>query len=165
LEQVQLEPGFSLADVASPPGEVVAIEDPASGGPTAALKSLRSFFSPRFGLTDETWNGFKYLRAAILENEGFDIRITSGRRTYEQQAALYAAGRGAPGPVVTFARPGTSPHERGEAFDIAVLADGFRSDDPDLLYAAGQYAPYVGLTWGGDFGTIYDDDHFELSAE
>ena len=47
--------------------------------------------------------------------------IYCGRRTMEEQAALFAIGRTAPGKIVTKARPGESYHNHGLAFDWAPL--------------------------------------------
>ena len=47
--------------------------------------------------------------------------IYCGRRTMEEQAALFAIGRTAPGRIVTKARPGESYHNHGLAFDWAPL--------------------------------------------
>ena len=47
--------------------------------------------------------------------------IYCGRRTMEEQTALYAIGRSAPGKVVTKARAGESYHNYGLAFDWVPL--------------------------------------------
>jgi D-alanyl-D-alanine carboxypeptidase len=47
--------------------------------------------------------------------------IYCGFRSYEQQAALFALGRSAPGRIITKARPGESFHNHGLAYDWAPL--------------------------------------------
>ena len=55
--------------------------------------------------------------SALASRRGETFDVTSGGRTYAEQAALYA-GRGSnPYPV---ARPGTSRHESGNAADVTV---------------------------------------------
>ncbi len=43
--------------------------------------------------------------AATLLQEGIEIRVVQGLRTHDEQAALYAQGRTAPGSIVTDAKP------------------------------------------------------------
>jgi len=57
--------------------------------------------------------------------------IYCGRRTMEEQAALYAIGRSAPGKVVTKARAGESFHNYGLAFDWVPLKPAPK--DPTML--------------------------------
>lgn len=100
--------------------------------------------------------------------------INQGVRTAEQQAALYAQGRTAPGKIVTNSKPGESMHETGRSVDISwkdpetgkVLA----GNDPRAQAAwkaLGSVAPKYGLRWGGTFKTadgkpFVDMYHFEL---
>jgi len=49
------------------------------------------------------------------------LKLISGLRTYEEQDALYAQGRTAPGPKVTNAPGGHSNHNFGLAFDMVFL--------------------------------------------
>jgi hypothetical protein len=101
---------------------------------------------------------------ALAADEGIQIRITSGRRSPEEQKRLYAQGRTAPGAIVTHAPPGSSKHESGAAFDIVPLnAQGqpdWGSKHWDRLGALGKE---LGLTWGGDFTSLKDRPHFELA--
>lgn len=57
--------------------------------------------------------------------------IYCGRRTMEEQAALYAIGRTSPGKIVTKARPGESYHNHGLAFDWVPLKSAPK--DPTML--------------------------------
>ena len=97
-------------------------------------------------------------------NVGIDLVITQGLRDNEEQARLYAQGRTAPGSIVTNAPPGSSWHNFGLAFDVAVLnAEGKATwpEDSALWERIGQVGKAAGLTWGGDFTSIKDRPHFE----
>lgn len=76
-------------------------------------------------------------------------RISSGNRTREEQERLWAGRHSNPYPV---AKPGTSRHEGGRAFDLPSSA---RND----IYRF--WAPLVKLKWGGDFSHP-DPIHYEL---
>ena len=81
---------------------------------------------------------------------GLQPRITSARRSYEEQRRLYDRFvRGLqPFPV---APPGTSAHETGEAFD--------------LLVTPVEYLADLGKIWidaGGEWGGNKDPVHFQL---
>jgi peptidoglycan L-alanyl-D-glutamate endopeptidase CwlK len=98
------------------------------------------------------------LFAIRMAEIGLPWMLTRTRCTKEEQAALYAQGRTKPGLVVTWTLK--SRHIDGEAFDIAILADGQPTwdpkvsvndnDDPDYL-EAGQIGESIGLEWGGRF--------------
>lgn len=60
---------------------------------------------------------------AVLTSPYVKLRFSWTLRTMEQQRVLYAQGRTAPGPVVTWALPGKSYHNYGLAFDIVLLID------------------------------------------
>ena len=90
---------------------------------------------------------------------GYNIRITSGLRTFAEQTALYAQGRTADGPIVTNAKAGQSMHNFGIAYDICVDNLSPTRTDWDKIGLIGKT---LGFTWGGDFTTIDDFDHFEL---
>lgn len=92
---------------------------------------------------------------------GIPIRITEGKRSWWRQSKLYAQGRILPGPIVTNAPPGTSIHESGRAFDVAIV--GARPYDPQLMQYVGQIGKALGLKWGGDFKNLDDTPHFELT--
>jgi peptidoglycan L-alanyl-D-glutamate endopeptidase CwlK len=85
-------------------------------------------------------------------------------RSPEEQAILYAQGRTTPGPVVTGAKPGTSYHEFGLAFDVAILDSAGKPTWPNdvaLWTQIGKLGEELGLVWGGRFPSP-DYDHFEL---
>jgi peptidoglycan L-alanyl-D-glutamate endopeptidase CwlK len=106
-------------------------------------------------------------------SNGIKIVVTQGTRTLEEQAALYAKGRTAPGPIVTNAKPGSSYHNFSLAFDIAVVgADGKitwdtkvdvdHDSEPDYI-EVGLLGESLGLEWGGRFKSLVDLPHFQVS--
>lgn len=105
---------------------------------------------------------------------GIKIITTCTWRSFEQQAALYAQGRTAPGNIVTRAKPGQTPHtfldQDGKpcslAFDIVPqvkgqLVWGTSGVDGALWDYVGAIGKGVGLEWGGDW-TFKDRPHFQL---
>ncbi len=93
---------------------------------------------------------------------GIRIKIISGFRTYEEQDALYAQGRTAPGPVVTNARAGYSNHNFGIAFDVGVFEGNRYLGESPKYQAVGALGMDLGLEWGGNWKTIVDQPHFQL---
>lgn len=97
------------------------------------------------------------------------LRITQGLRTFEEQNALYAKGRTAPGSIVTNAKGGSSFHNYGIAADHC-----FAGQHPYLEHLApalaqpywseyGRFAKAHGLAWGGDFKSLVDRPHVEIT--
>lgn len=109
----------------------------------------------------------KVLKA--MEALGFPMMVTSGLRTAEEQARLYAQGRTAPGKKVTNAdgvRKKSNHQARedgfGHAVDCAFVVDGKPSWNERLPWAAyGACAKALGLTWGGDWRSLRDMPHLE----
>lgn len=93
---------------------------------------------------------------------GIAIRIISGLRSYEEQDALYAQGRTAPGNVVTKARGGYSNHNFGIAFDVGVFEGNRYLGDSAKYKAVGALGMDLGLEWGGNWKSIVDQPHFQL---
>lgn len=93
---------------------------------------------------------------------GVVIKIISGLRTYDEQNALYAQGRTAPGNKVTNARGGYSNHNFGIAFDVGVFDGGKYNGDSPKYKAVGVLGAELGLEWGGNWKTIIDQPHFQL---
>lgn len=95
---------------------------------------------------------------------GLRLAITQGLRTWEQQEALFAQGRTAPGRIVTNARGGQSYHNFGLAFDVVVLnGEGRMVWDPAHpgWRMAAETGKRLGLAWGGDWRSFRDLPHFE----
>lgn len=104
---------------------------------------------PRFRPIAEAW-------FAILRSVDPRFVITSARRSHMQQEQLYArylrqvaAGE----PAYTTAVPGTSPHERGLAIDVARLTVDPREDS--VLHEAGRVWQSLGGRWGGDADPVH----------
>lgn len=95
----------------------------------------------------------------LAEEAGTPIRITEGYRSPARQAELYAQGRTKPGKIVTNAKPGESIHQYGCAFDIVFTKTGYEGNWDKI----GQLGKSLGFTWGGDFKSIKDRPHFELT--
>jgi len=129
--------------------------------------------------------------SGLMAEAGIPFMLTRTRATVDEQTALYAQGRKDLAEVNRLrAVVGWSPirvrensykvtwtmksrHIDGEAFDIAILADGQPTWEPKVNvnhndipdYAeAGQIAESIGLTWGGRFKNA-DCPHIELPKE
>jgi peptidoglycan L-alanyl-D-glutamate endopeptidase CwlK len=99
---------------------------------------------------------------------GFEMIVTDGVRTTQEQQALWRRGRTEPGKKVTNADGVTtiSKHQTRRAVDCCFLVNGVASwaeSNPWALY--GAMARAIGLTWGGDFTSIKDRPHVELGTE
>lgn len=114
---------------------------------------------------------------ALIERcyaRGVNIVITQGLRTIAEQDALYAQGRTKPGNIVTNAKGGHSYHNFGLAVDFALLLpngssvswDTARDGDGDKVadwQEVVQEAKALGFEWGGDFRSIKDAPHFQMT--
>lgn len=121
------------------------------------------------------------LAEAVARN--LPIRVTHTRRTNDEQLHLYRQGREFRGgiwvvvdktKVVTNAKPGSSPHNYGLAFDVCFngpdpYLDAYRKDHPGKLdprwHELGALGESLGLSWGGPLGPNDDLDwdapHFQ----
>lgn len=97
---------------------------------------------------------------AVLARYGIPARLTDTRRSSLDQWKLYIRGRVTQGPIVTRARPGSSLHEYGRAFDITFLGPGYHAPARWWNFA-GAVGRSLGLRWGGDWKTLRDRPHFE----
>lgn len=95
--------------------------------------------------------------------QGIIVKVTSGTRSNEEQNALYAQGRTAPGKIVTQARAGYSNHNFGLAFDLTIFENGQPVWESPKYRKLGAMGKEIGLKWGGDFTTIHDEPHFEYN--
>lgn len=101
----------------------------------------------------------------LSRQNGIEIIITQTLRTQQEQDALYAQGRTAKGNIVTNVRYPHSMHCWGMAFDFAVMVAGqINWNRLDLYDRVGELGKSLGLRWGGDFKTLKDRPHFELSG-
>jgi hypothetical protein len=95
----------------------------------------------------------KRVRSWCMEmvNSKIPPLIYCGRRTMEEQTALYSLGRSAPGRIITKARAGESYHNYGLAFDWVPLK--IWTKNPDLYVAdwndetAFRLGEHVGLSF------------------
>lgn len=98
-------------------------------------------------------------------SHGIIIKVTSGMRSFEEQAELFAKFK-AGGPIA--APPGKSNHNFGLAFDVTMFKG---SDDPEkaktpvfespAYKTVGALGRDLGLEWGGDWKRV-DEPHFQL---
>lgn len=95
--------------------------------------------------------------------EGMDMRVTDTFRSVEEQNALYAQGRTAPGRIVTNATGGSSWHNYGLAADVAFNDARGQPSWPDNgnWGRYGEIAAANGLEWGGNWRGITDRPHVE----
>jgi hypothetical protein len=105
-----------------------------------------------------------------MESLGKPMTVTDALRTTEQQQAIYAKGRTAPGPIVTqcdgvvkMSNHQAHPDDLfGHAVDCAFVVNGQPNWDeanPWKLY--GEMAKALGCRWGGDFKSFVDKPHIE----
>lgn len=97
---------------------------------------------------------------------GHSLRVTHTLRTFDEQAKLYAQGRTLPGPIVTKAKAGQSPHNYGMAFDVCFVGRVPYPPETDPRWLQiGQIGESLGLSWGGPNGKgdrfTFDRPHFE----
>jgi peptidoglycan L-alanyl-D-glutamate endopeptidase CwlK len=153
-------------------GSAMSTAESAFFARTAAVADEIGRFDPR----SETTIGTLHLAAQpacrrflkTVRAGGFDARVISGTRTYEEQNELYRRGRfGNPPPIVTNARGGRSNHNFGIAWDVGVFVRG--------RYLTGKnqaelkaYEDVAGLRdanlleWGGEWATFKDRPHYQL---
>jgi D-alanyl-D-alanine carboxypeptidase-like protein len=97
-----------------------------------------------------------------MEELGVHVLVTQALRTVEEQDALYAKGRTAPGEIVTEARGGYSHHNYGLAVDVCPL-DSFDQADwcvnhPNWKLIL-ETAPEFHLAEGAKWRTFKDRPH------
>lgn len=98
---------------------------------------------------------------AKLQAEGYEFIVTQGLRTWEEQDALYAKGRNAPGSIVTKAPGGHSQHNFGLAVDVAPIEKGVL--DWNVKHPVWkrmlELAPSCSLAEGAEWRTFPDNPH------
>lgn len=103
----------------------------------------------------------------IMKNNGKDVRIISGTRTYAEQDALYRKGRnGNRENKVTNAKGGQSNHNFGIAWDIGLFEDGkYITDIKKYKQLSPLVIPHISeLEWGGDWKSFPDFPHYQLKT-
>ncbi len=102
---------------------------------------------------------------AAVKAAGIYAKMISGTRSYEEQDALYAQGRTAPGRKVTNAKGGYSNHNFGIAWDIGIFDQhGQYLEESPIYSQAGRIGKELGLEWGGDWKNFADEPHFQLKT-
>ena len=95
---------------------------------------------------------------------GYDLRITSSIRSFEEQNALYELGRTQLGAIVTNAKGGQSLHNYGVAFDLVERTRGYDIDWEALGMLWKIITNHEG-EWGGNWANFSDKPHFQLTFE
>ena len=94
---------------------------------------------------------------------GIKLRITQATRTINEQNRLFAQGRTESGKIVTNAQGGLSYHNYGLAFDVVEIAGGKAIWSNPNWDKIGSLGKSMGLQWGGDFKSLVDKPHFQLT--
>ena len=170
IEAVQKELGIQVDGKAGPEtwGAIyrrIVSQAPARKGPAAAAPEMAVADARSEGHIATLLPEVRPLARALVHKAaamGIQIRIISGFRTYEAQAALHAQGRTSPGRVVTNARPGYSNHNFGIAFDVGVFEGSRYLGESPKYKAVGALGMDIGLEWGGSWKTLVDEPHFQL---
>jgi peptidoglycan L-alanyl-D-glutamate endopeptidase CwlK len=107
---------------------------------------------------------------AALMASGIEIRVVQGLRTIDQQNALYAEGRTAPGAKVTNAHGGHSWHNFGLAVDCVPGIRGVSPWKPNWDARSADFAAMIyageaqGLVSGANWKSMPDEPHFQLAG-
>lgn len=103
----------------------------------------------------------------ILEAQGLTFRVAQALRTWEEQDALYAQGRTAPGKIVTNAPAGHSWHNFGLSADLYPNnPDGtidWNPNHPDWKKME-QCAVSLALVSGANWVRLVDAPHVQLTG-
>jgi hypothetical protein len=94
---------------------------------------------------------------------GKRLRITDGYRTFSEQNSLYAKGRTTSGKIVTNAKGGSSYHNFGLAIDVYYTINGKVDLNTTIKSDVAEIGNKLGLEWGGNWKTIIDKPHFQLT--
>lgn len=111
-----------------------------------------------------------------LSKQGIKFRLYSGFRSFEEQAELYGKGRTQQELItagvdakysqpsekrVTNAKPGTSFHNYGLAFDGVEIVNGNAIWETTKQQQIVDTAKKYGFYWGGNFVSFKDKPHYE----
>ena len=108
----------------------------------------------------------RYFMLRLLDN-GINVKIISGTRTYEEQNKLYRQGRyGNPGKIVTKVRGGRSNHNFDIAWDIGIFTSkGGYSRSKKKYVEASKFGLSKNLEWGGHWESFPDAPHYQLKTK
>jgi peptidoglycan L-alanyl-D-glutamate endopeptidase CwlK len=147
-------------------GEVIEAPEPTDELDERSVTNIRTLDAK----ARERFYQLLRLGKATAATFGCDWVMISGHRTWEEQDALYARGRTAPGEKVTKAKGGQSNHNFAIAGDFGVFRGKSYLDDsnPELAEqvhtAIAVHARKLGFEWGGDWKSFKDIPHFEIST-
>jgi peptidoglycan L-alanyl-D-glutamate endopeptidase CwlK len=98
----------------------------------------------------------------LAAKRNLDVKCICGLRSFDEQAAIYAKGRTAPGKIVTKAPAGHSMHNFGLAIDLGVFSkDGKTYHGSHALYRElGPLGESLGFEWGGRW-KFNDEPHYQ----
>jgi len=103
---------------------------------------------------------------AECEAAGLHVLVTCTYRSPEEQSALYAQGRTAPGHIVTNAKAGQSMHQWRVALDIVPLVNGkpdWDGSHPVWHQIAAVFKKH-GFEWGYDWPRMKEMPHFQMTG-
>jgi len=108
-------------------------------------------------------------RAFIAEaqKQGIFLRVVQGLRTWPEQQKIYDQGRTTASiakgeKIVSWAKPGQSPHNYGLAIDVVEMKNGSALWETPNWQKIGNIGKSFGFEWGGDWQKEkLDRPHFE----
>lgn len=118
-------------------------------------------------LTPKTQAAARRFMAVVvpaMASRGYEVRITSGLRTYAEQDALYAQSRSKPGPRVTNAQGGYSWHNFGCAWDITLFKNGTPIYESPLYDECAKIGREQGLDCGEFWKSLPDQPHYNVTG-
>jgi peptidoglycan L-alanyl-D-glutamate endopeptidase CwlK len=98
-----------------------------------------------------------------LRARGHRFVASAGYRSFTEQQQLFAQGRGAPGPIVTRARPGYSAHNWGLAVDL--VHDQPAPPREEQLRLLSESAGIEGLDRNVTWSMLADGPHLQLDLD
>lgn len=132
--------------------------------------SLPSDYNPN-GLTEEFMNAYNKMQNAAKE-EGINLKIVSGYRSYEYQKGLYnnyVKSDGKDNADTYSARPGHSEHQTGLAADLNLVDTSFENTKEGIWLANNCYKYGFILRYPkgkqGITGYIYEPWHFRYIGD
>jgi len=105
-----------------------------------------------------------YHEAVRITPKNVHPYISQTLRSFKESDDLYAQGRTKPGNIVTNAPGGSSYHNYGLAIDFVNYVNGLPkwTVDDNWMKVVNVFKAH-GFAWGGDFHSIKDYPHFEMT--
>gem|GEM_PF-1250453 len=160
--------GDSSADVTALEDQLIANSESEPGMPDAADPIFDKMTEANIGSLRAELQPLAREHIFTLRQAGVDARITQGTRTFKEQQDTYNQGRTTPGPIVTNAKPGHSPHNVEAAYDMAIFRNGVavgHETKTDMPYSVlGLAAAPSGVDWGPSIPGFpkWDVGHYQL---